>query len=293
MFLVTSWMCDFVEMPQHCKLLHLLIYFTNRKSQCSHDCFSYDDALRVMMRSSKAFHNHLMNVTTKTMEKELRDVCKNGPTATPIESMKGNISFQRLQNFHWNTVMTELHDKIPVTLMMVKNMLPSVEALRKNKQKGSRKHKRWIYQYLHGLIASSKTKVSFHIFSRRMTPSEANSVLNTRMAYIVATILYSHNSRRYRLLPSMLSVNLWRQGATAKSLTLLKNMGLAVGAEANRRCVDNISGEFKEWVKQWKEGVSKVGVRYAQYCMIFKMLCLSVLFSGNRISSITILTMYM
>lgn len=67
--------------------------------------------------------------------------------------------------------------------------------------------------------------------------------------------LYSHKPWLYKLVPQMLGVECWREGASEKLVCLLHDLGMVCCSETSRTRVDAIALNYDYDLKIWKRDV--------------------------------------
>ena len=87
---------------------------------------------------------------------------------------------------------------------------------------------------------------------------EAKGLRDCRMGHVLSIVLFSNAPRVYRFLPSVIGVDMWRQGASEKLMQLFHQMGCCVSSPAARSHVDNLTKEYKEDLKVVKKDIEEV-----------------------------------
>lgn len=76
-----------------------------------------------------------------------------------------------------------------------------------------------------------------------------------RLGNLASTILYSHSPWLYKLVPQMLGVECWREGASEHLTSLLHDLGMVACSETSRTRVDAISLTYDHELKVWRQEV--------------------------------------
>jgi hypothetical protein len=75
---------------------------------------------------------------------------------------------------------------------------------------------------------------------------------------MLSALLYSNAPAVYKTVPTIYSLDLWRQGASERTFRILNRLGLTLSAIQTRAAVDNITADYDSYVKEWKNRVEKV-----------------------------------
>lgn len=82
-----------------------------------------------------------------------------------------------------------------------------------------------------------------HIF-RILTPTEAEKLRSTRMGVMINTVLFTHSPKLYKFVPSVIGLDLWRQGCSGKVIQLFSTLGMSLSAPAIRSVGDRVSNDY-------------------------------------------------
>ena len=86
-----------------------------------------------------------------------------------------------------------------------------------------------------------------------------NAVLpNARPALIghtIATILYSRRPKKFKFVPTVSGIELWRSGGSVRCMSSFNGLAVTSGVKGTRAAVDNLNNENAGMLQTWKSEV--------------------------------------
>jgi hypothetical protein len=100
---------------------------------------------------------------------------------------------------------------------------------------------------------------------RKLTGKDVTVLRENRLGTMLSAVLFNNAPEVYKLVPTIFSLDLWRQGASERTFRVMNRLGITLSAIQTRQAVDDIAKDYDAFVKAWKQRVEKVYKNISYY----------------------------
>ena len=95
-------------------------------------------------------------------------------------------------------------------------------------------------------------------YFRFLNNEEATNLRNCRLGNLASQVLFCRAPRLYKFVPSLVGVDMWRQGASNKLVQLQSQLGLSLSLPSIRGVVDHITEDYKDRLREKQKELERV-----------------------------------